>query len=136
MPPFNFLRTKNLGPLLVGITVLNKDVLASGKATEEQAVRRIMEAWPRLQDTFAAMGYRLRRKSFRLPGSPRYLFSQTPSLSRCFQTSTSIQRYRRNCTRWWRRCLFSLTRWTTPEIRNKMLKGRKAFFNFPGTDIS
>jgi len=54
-----FLRTKNLGPLLLGITVLNKDVLASGKATEEQAVRRIREAWPRLQDTFAAMGYRL-----------------------------------------------------------------------------
>jgi len=63
-----FLRTKNFGPLLLGIKVLNKDVLASGKATEEQAVRRIREAWPRLQDAFAAKG--LPANDLRLGGGP------------------------------------------------------------------
>jgi hypothetical protein len=54
-----FLQTKNLGPLLIGLKVLNKDVLASGKATEERAARRISEAWPLLQDAFKVMGYQL-----------------------------------------------------------------------------
>lgn len=53
------LNTVNMGPLLVELKVRNKEVLAGGKVTEDWVAGLFKSAWPKLQDSFSAMGYNL-----------------------------------------------------------------------------
>lgn len=53
------LHTENLGPLLLDIKVWNREVSASGKVTEDWVAQILKKAWPKLQGSFEAMGYRL-----------------------------------------------------------------------------
>lgn len=55
------LHTVNLGPLLLEIKVWNKDVTANGKVTEDWVAQMLKKAWPKLQEAFEAMGYRLQQ---------------------------------------------------------------------------
>lgn len=53
------LNTVNMGPLLVELKVRNKEVIAGGKVTEDWVAGLFKSAWPKLQDSFSAMGYNL-----------------------------------------------------------------------------
>lgn len=55
------LNTANLGPLVLEINVLNRDITANVKVAEEWIARVFDKAWPELQESFNAIGYSLRQ---------------------------------------------------------------------------
>lgn len=53
------LNTANLGPLVLEIKVLNKDITANIKVSEEWIAGVLDQAWPELQESFQDIGYSL-----------------------------------------------------------------------------
>ncbi len=60
------LNTDNIGTVLVELKVRGKNVIASGKVTEDWIADLLTTAWPQLQESLDAQGYNLQQCNFKV----------------------------------------------------------------------